>query len=104
MKHVILASVIATLMAGGAYAADTAGGKHHGGMMKKIDTNGDGVVTREESRAFSDKKFDMIDTNKDGKIDQTERDAHHEQMKAKRAEWKAKKAAEVNKAAPAAKE
>ena len=52
------------------------------GMMR-ADTNGDGVVTKAEAVAFATKRFDRMDTNRDGKLDQTElsargpRGGHH---------------------------
>ncbi len=46
---------------------------------KEIDTNNDGVITREESTAFSNKKFDDKDLNKDGKITKEEWDAYREE-------------------------
>ena len=63
-------------------------GKHCERMkhdMQDADTNKDGVISKDEfmaaHQARADKMFAMMDTNKDGKIDQAERDA----MKAK---WK----------------
>ncbi|MBC9031506.1 ca2+ sensor protein [Sphingomonas sp. JC676] len=49
-------------------------------MMGRTDANGDGAVTLEEQRAQANKRFDRIDTNHDGKIDQSERDAVMQRM------------------------
>ena len=38
-------------------------------VMHKIDTNGDGMVSREEWLAFHEKVFTMLDTSKTGKVD-----------------------------------
>ena len=38
-------------------------------VMHKIDTNGDGMVSREEWLAFHEKVFAMLDTQKSGKVD-----------------------------------
>lgn len=46
---------------------------------KSIDTNNDGVMTREESAAFSNKKFDDKDIDKDGKITRAEWDSFREE-------------------------
>jgi Ca2+-binding EF-hand superfamily protein len=47
-------------------------GQHHGqmdGMMfKKLDTNGDGVISKAEFNAFNARHFKDLDTNKDGKL------------------------------------
>lgn len=51
--------------------------KKHG--MMDNDTNKDGAISKDEfmssHQARADKKFTMMDANKDGKIDQAERDA-----------------------------
>ncbi len=44
-------------------------------MWKELDTNGDGVITKEESNEFSNKKFEEKDANKDGKVTKEEWDA-----------------------------
>ncbi|HXO64268.1 MAG TPA: EF-hand domain-containing protein [Steroidobacteraceae bacterium] len=38
-------------------------------MMHKIDTDGDGMISKEEWMAFQEKVFAMLDKNKTGKID-----------------------------------
>jgi len=67
--------------------ADQKGGKpgHHGGMFKKLDTNGDGVITKEEHQAHADKMFSKMDANGDGKVTQAEAKVGHDKMRAK---WK----------------
>lgn len=52
-----------------------AGGRMGGRMMGRADADGDGAITLDEQRAQANKRFDRIDTNHDGKIDQAERDA-----------------------------
>jgi|GEM_PF-522051 len=46
--------------------------QHHGLMdemtFKKLDTNGDGVISRKEFNAFNARHFKELDTNKDGKL------------------------------------
>lgn len=67
---------------------------HKERMWKEMDANGDGSISREESTAFGNKKFDERDTNKDSKVTREEWDAFHtakmEEMKAKRADRQAK--------------
>lgn len=41
------------------------------------DTNGDGMISRDEALARSDKRFARLDTNGDGVITQEEMNAHH---------------------------
>ena len=90
-KTVTALSLILALAAGSAFAAETqpnvapAGDEHHGGMFKKVDTNGDGAIGKDEWVAKGDKMFGDIDANKDSKISPDEMKAHREQ---KRAEWK----------------
>jgi Ca2+-binding EF-hand superfamily protein len=68
------------LTAGLAYAQGEACDKnmsqHHGEMdemtFKKLDTNGDGVISRKEFNAFNARHFKTLDTNKDGKLSMEE--------------------------------
>lgn len=63
-------------------AGTTTGDKAHEGRcgMERIDSDGDGKVSRAEFQAaHPDKaeKFAKIDANGDGFIDEAEKDAHH---------------------------
>jgi Ca2+-binding EF-hand superfamily protein len=49
-------------------------------MMHKIDTDGDGTVSREEWNAFQEKVFAMLDKNKDGNVDSKEFMAQKEKI------------------------
>jgi Ca2+-binding EF-hand superfamily protein len=50
----------------------------HGGKgFMRADTDGDGVITRDEALAASDKRFARLDTNGDGVLTQEEMNAHH---------------------------
>jgi hypothetical protein len=56
-------------------------GRGFGGrMFARLDTNGDGVIDREEYRAQAAQRFDRMDTNKDGKVDAAERQAARDAM------------------------
>jgi hypothetical protein len=57
------------------------GGRMKGRMMSRIDANGDGAISLDEQRAQATKRFERLDTNKDGKLDQAERDAARERMR-----------------------
>jgi Ca2+-binding EF-hand superfamily protein len=49
-------------------------------LMHKIDTDGDGTVSREEWVAFQDKVYAMLDKNKDGNVDAKEFMSHKKEM------------------------
>lgn len=65
-------------------------GGRHGDMMKRLDTNNDGVITKAEAEAAAMQRFDKMDANHDGRIDQTEIAAIKAKMDARRAEMRAK--------------
>jgi Ca2+-binding EF-hand superfamily protein len=58
-------------------------GQHSGQMenmtFKKLDTNGDGVITKAEFNAFNAKHFKKLDANKDGKLTPEELQGSHQQ-------------------------
>ena len=85
--------IAALLVASLAQAGDT---PPPGPGRYPMDANKDGFVTREEAQSFPmlSAQFDAVDTNKDGKLDTAEMDAHrqamHGQMRAHGEErWKA---------------
>ncbi len=63
---------------------------HHGGGFKKLDTNGDGMVSRDEAKGhrWLEEHFDEIDANHDGKVTEDEirafMKARHEARRAQR--------------------
>jgi Ca2+-binding EF-hand superfamily protein len=63
-------------------------GHGNGDRLKAADTNGDGMISREEAKALPRlaKHFDEIDTNKDGQISADELRAHHQKMRGEH--WK----------------
>lgn len=90
-KTYILAGAAAALaLVGCGASAQTNGdaghkGKRGGaGMMMMADANKDGNITRAEATAAATQHFTKMDFNKDGKLDQTDRDAMREQRQAAR--------------------
>ncbi|MBB5709018.1 EF-hand domain-containing protein [Sphingomonas xinjiangensis] len=75
MKKPIHAALLgATLLAGNAQAAGQQTPQHPGPTVK-VDSNGDGLVTRQEALAAADMRFAMHDANKDGQLSAEERRA-----------------------------
>jgi len=76
-KAVLLGLAAVVLVAGGSvYAAQQRD-------KVKLDANGDGVITRAEAQAGAASLFARLDVNKDGKLDETDRKALRETMKAR---------------------
>lgn len=74
-----------------AHAENHEGGDHKkGGFFEKLDTNGDGSVSKAEFTAKSDERFAKMDTDGDGNITKAELDANREKYKKMREERKAK--------------
>ncbi|MBL4804783.1 MAG: hypothetical protein JKY71_07950 [Alphaproteobacteria bacterium] len=66
-------------------------GKHHGKMFEKHDTNGDGVISKDEAMSHAEARFDKMDKDGDGEVTQDEAKAAKEKMRAKWKEMKEKK-------------
>ena len=50
--------------------------KHHGGFIKRLDTNQDGQISAAEFAAGGEKMFARLDVNADGKIAKDEVPQH----------------------------
>ena len=83
MNRTVTRIMLAAIMLIGSYsaAADELASFATGGyasglrtkdMMHKIDTNNDGMISRDEWIAFQDKVFAMLDKDHSGKVDETE--------------------------------
>lgn len=82
MRTLIYALPFAAILAGPAFAQHGPPPPPMGGpVFDLIDTNKDGKLTKEEVRAAHDKKFLMIDANKDGFLAKEEMKAHHQAQK-----------------------
>ncbi len=54
-------------------------------MMKRMDTNNDGTLTKAEAQAAREQQFERLDLNKDGVIDQHELDLARDKIAARAA-------------------
>jgi hypothetical protein len=65
-----------------AMRANRGGGPGGGGgrMGGRADTDGDGAISLAEQHAQATQRFDMIDANHDGRVDQAEQDMIRERM------------------------
>jgi opacity protein-like surface antigen len=89
MKTILTAATLAVMaLSTAAFASPPEGrpgGK--GPMMDKFfeeaDTNGDGVISKDEALANAARRFDEKDTNNDGKLTKEEIQAHFAAMKEK---------------------
>ncbi|MEM7429655.1 MAG: EF-hand domain-containing protein [Pseudomonadota bacterium] len=73
----VAAVVCVTAIAGVAVTANAVSHSWRGGMMlRHMDANGDGQVTREEVMPKLVRKFDRVDANADGKVTQDEVSEH----------------------------
>lgn len=61
--------------------AESTRGAGIAGRIRHADTNGDGVVTRDEFLTLSARRFARMDANGDGSVDQAERQAMRGQMR-----------------------
>ena len=89
VKLLIAAGATAILVAPLAMQANAfggKGGKHGQNFIERMDTDGDGAVSREEIDAKRAEKFAEFDVNKDGQLSADEFTALQEDRKRKRQE------------------
>ena len=101
MKFVLslTAAALASVAVIAVAAPEGAGGPRHGAMIERIkaaDTNGDGLISRDEAKALPMilKHFDEIDTNHDQQISADELRAFHEKMRAQHEQTREQRFAE----------
>lgn len=63
----------------------------HGKFMEKLDTNADGVISKDEFMAKHEEHFSKMDADGDGSVTGDEMKAAHQAMKEKWAEKRGKK-------------
>ena len=82
MKKVILFSAAVLFAVSGAALAD-----HHlkgeGGGMKMMDTNGDGMISKDEFMKHHEMMWDKMKKNSTGSVDMKDMEAMHKEMSAK---------------------
>ena len=84
MKKVILFSAAILIAASGSAFAD-----HHlkgGGEMKMMDTNGDGMISKDEFMKAHEMMWDKMKKNSAGSVDMKDMEAMHKEMDAKHKE------------------
>ncbi|WP_404479771.1 hypothetical protein [Novosphingobium sp. BL-52-GroH] len=84
MKKLTLGLSAAALAIGGVACAQAPATPPHdrpGHDRPRIDANGDGTVTRAEAQAAATAMFARLDVDKDGKLDQADRDLGRQQMR-----------------------
>ncbi|WP_200844705.1 MULTISPECIES: EF-hand domain-containing protein [unclassified Novosphingobium] len=82
IKKLTLGLSVAALSIGGVACAQAPAAPDRPGHERpKIDANGDGVVTRAEAQAAAAAMFAKLDVNKDGKIDQADRELARQQKR-----------------------
>lgn len=98
MKKFLMSVALIGLMAGPAMAQAEGGPGGPGGkgaaMMKehhaKLDTDGDGNISKAEFLAGQEQRFNELDANSNGVIEKEEFQAFREKMKGKAGEWREK--------------
>ena len=72
LKPLLMGFAAFAVTAGGMALAQDMRPPPPGGGMMRADTNGDGVITRQEAIDQATARFDRMDLNHDGKLDQSE--------------------------------
>ena len=94
MNKLLLSAIAISALSIGANTAMAdhhKGGDHKGKMMERIDTDGDGVISKAEFMAKHEEKFAKMDTDGDGNLTKDEMEAAKAKMKEKWKEMKEKK-------------
>lgn len=79
MKRILILSSCALTLSGALFVSNAlAHGHHKGHFFSKVDSNGDGQVTRVEAHAKVTQLFSEADKNKDNVITREEAQAHRE--------------------------
>ena len=101
MNKLLLGAIAISALSIGANAAlaekngDGMHDEHKGKMMERIDTNGDGMISKAEFMAKHEEKFTKMDVNNDGLLSMEEMKEAKAEMKEKWKEMKHKKMEEM---------
>ena len=92
MKKLFLLSTIALAVSTAPALAEhhEKDGKHKDRIFVKMDSDGNGVVEKEEFMDHTEERFDDMDINNDGEITKDEAEQAHEKMREKFKEMRAK--------------
>ena len=93
MKKIFLFAATATILAGAAFVATAESEKrgmppHKAKMMKEVDTNSDGLISKDEFVSHAGKRFSKIDADNDGNATKDEMHKYHEAKKAEHEKYK----------------
>lgn len=81
MKKIIVCAAMAVAIGVGFSSTESfAKGK----MFEKVDTNGDGVISKTEMLSKAEERFAKMDTNGDGSVSKEEAKQHRSMIKNKR--------------------
>ncbi len=90
-KLLTLSAVALALSFTPALAGERTDVDHKGGMFEKHDTNGDGVISKDEFLKQAEERFGKMDANGDGNVTAEEGKAAKEAMHSKREEHREKR-------------
>jgi Ca2+-binding EF-hand superfamily protein len=88
MKYLLLTAALIGSFATVSLDAKADNHGYKGEMMEKVDTNGDGMVSRDEFMAKHEAKFNEMDADNDGNLTKDEMKAAKDTMKKR---WKEQK-------------
>jgi Ca2+-binding EF-hand superfamily protein len=90
-KLFLMAAVLGSVaMTSGAVLADNHGDHKKGKMMERVDTDGDGMISKAEFMAKHESKFMEMDVNGDGSLSKDEMKDSRQDRKDKMKKYKEK--------------
>lgn len=80
MNKLLLALVASTIVGCGSSAFAAEDMKHSKDMMKMMDANGDGMISKDEFMKHHEKMYEGMKKNKDGMVDMKDMQMMHDGM------------------------